>query len=145
MPTYVCYAQQSRWTDAQRSQIAQGISQTHSRATGAPISLVQCMFRDVQKDRLFIGGRPAPEESIWVHGFIRAGRTTVIKSKILSGIRDCLTRTLDVSDTSVWIYLSELEHAVIVEFGRVLPDLGGEQEWIEGLAPALRDHLKALG
>ena len=145
MPTYVCYAQQDRLTEARRVQIAQGISETHSRATGAPISLVQCMFRELQPDRWYIGGRAATEDSIWVHGFIRAGRTTAIKSEVLLGIRDCLTRTLGISESSVWVYLSELEHTDIIEFGQVLPGLGEEQEWIEALPPTLRDHVKALG
>lgn len=105
---------------------------------------MQCVFRDLQPNWLYIGGRPAPAEGIWVHGFIRAGRTTAIKSELLFGIRDCLTRTLGISESSVWVYLSELEHTDIIEFGRVLPDLGEEQEWIEALPPALRDHVKTL-
>jgi phenylpyruvate tautomerase PptA (4-oxalocrotonate tautomerase family) len=145
MPTYMCYARAGHLTADHKVQIARGISQIHSGATGAPVSFVQCLFRDLDAGGHFIGGRPAAEDGVWVYGRIRAGRTVEVKNELLLGIRDHLTQVLGISDSLVWVYLNELTHTDMVEFGRVLPDQGGEQQWIHELPPDLRDRLNALG
>jgi hypothetical protein len=33
----------------------------------------------------------------------------------------------------------------MIEFGSVLPVPGDEAAWVEGMDPAIRDHLRALG
>ena len=44
----------------------------------------------------------------------------------------------------VWVYLNELAHNDMPEFGHVLAKPGDEQSWFEDLPSDLRDHMVAL-
>jgi phenylpyruvate tautomerase PptA (4-oxalocrotonate tautomerase family) len=114
------------------------------RVSGAPIAFTQCIFRDLNPNDHFIGEQPAPKDGVWVYGHIRTGRTTSAKRHILLGIQDLLRDVLKVSDSVVWVYLNELAHNDMVEFGRVLPEPGDEQAWMADLPSELRDHLVSL-
>jgi phenylpyruvate tautomerase PptA (4-oxalocrotonate tautomerase family) len=145
MPTYVCYAHRGEITAEQKAEIAAGIARVHSRFTGAPVAFTQCVFRSVEPDEHFIGVRPAPRNGVFVFGQIRTGRSSSAKSGILAGIKDLLTRVLTVPESAVWVYLNELAHTDMVEFGRVLPESGAEQDWIDELPADLRDELATRG
>ena len=144
MPTYVCYAHPDHVTAGEKAKIAVGIARIHHRFTGAPIAFTQCVFRDLGPDEHFIGGQPAPGNGVWVYGHIRAERTTSVRNHIMVGIRDLLIEVLKIPESVVWVYLNELAHTDMIEFGRVLPEQGDEQRWLEHLPPGLRDHLASL-
>ena len=61
------------------------------------------------------------------------------------GIRDLLTGVLNVPESVVWVYLNDLNHTDMVEFGHVLPEPGSEQAWVDELPAALADELAARG
>ena len=145
MPTYMCYAHEGQITADQKSHIAAEIARIHSRFTGAPASFCQCVFRSLASDEHFIGLQPAPHNGVFVYGHIRAERTGAAKNHILMGIRDLLTGVLNVPESVVWVYLNDLAHTDMVEFGRVLPEPGGEQGWVDELPADLRDELVMRG
>jgi phenylpyruvate tautomerase PptA (4-oxalocrotonate tautomerase family) len=145
MPTYMCYAHEGQVTTKQKSHIAAGIARIHSRFTGAPASFCQCVFRSLGSDEHFIGLQPAPHDGVFVYGHIRAERTSAAKNHILMGIRDLLMGVLNVRESVVWVYLNDLAHSDMVEFGRVLPEPGGEPSWVRELPAELRDELATRG
>jgi phenylpyruvate tautomerase PptA (4-oxalocrotonate tautomerase family) len=145
MPTYMCYAHEGQVTAEQKSQIAAGIARIHSRFTGAPVSFCQCIFRNLACDEHFIGLQPAPHNGVFVYGHIRAERPSVAKNQVLIGIRDLLMRVLSVPESVVWVYLNDLAHSDMVEFGRVLPEPGGEHGWVDELPADARDQLTTRG
>src|ERR1700739_1850569 len=145
MPTYMCYAHEGQITAEQKSHIAAGIARIHSRFTGAPVAFSQCIFRSLERDEHFIGVQPAPANGVFVLGHVRAGRSASGKNHILVGIRDLLTRVLAVPKSVVWVYLNDLAHTDMVEFGSVLPEPGGEQGWVDELPTDLRDELARRG
>ena len=145
MPTYICFAHRGEITADQKSEIAAGIARVHSRFTGAPIAFTQCIFQSIEPDEHFIGAQPAPRNGVFVFGHIRAGRNSSDKNHILAGIKDLLTRVLKVPESAVWVYLNGLAHTDMVEFGRVLPEPGGEQAWVGELPAELRDELTKRG
>jgi phenylpyruvate tautomerase PptA (4-oxalocrotonate tautomerase family) len=145
MPTYVCYAHRGEINAEQKAEIAAGIARVHSRFPGTPIAFSQCIFRSLEPDEHFIGVRPAPRGGVFVFGHIRAGRSGSAKNHILVGITELLTRVLTVPESAVWVYLNELAHTDMVEFGHVLPEPGGEQNWVDELPADLRDELAARG
>ena len=145
MPTYMCYAHEGQIPAEQKSQIAAGIARIHSRYTGAPVAFSQCIFRNLESDEHFIGLQPAPHNGVFVYGDIRAERTSAAKHGILIGIRDLLMRVLNVPASVVWVYLNDLAHTDMVEFGHVLPEPGGEQAWIDELPAEVRDELATRG
>ena len=144
MPTYVCYAHPDQVTAAAKAKIAVGIARIHHRFTGAPIAFTQCVFRDLGPDEHFIGGQPAPGNGVWVYGHIRAERTNSVRNHVMVGIRDLLTQVLKIPESVVWVYLNELAHTDMIEFGRVLPEPGEEQRWLDQLSPELRERLVSL-
>jgi hypothetical protein len=48
-------------------------------------------------------------------------------------------------ETSVWVYLCNLEPTDMVEFGHVLPSPGEEQAWFDALPVPLQAYLNGLG
>jgi hypothetical protein len=48
-----------------------------------------------------------------------------------------------VDRLAVWVYLSEIPAAAMVEFGHVLPEAGQEAAWTEALPAADREHMEA--
>jgi phenylpyruvate tautomerase PptA (4-oxalocrotonate tautomerase family) len=144
MPTYVCYVHPDQVTAAAKAKIAARIAQIHHQFTGAPVAFTQCVFCDLGPDGHFIGGQPAPGNGVWVYGHIRAERTASARNHIMVGIRDLLTQVLKIPESVVWVYLNELAHTDMIEFGRVLPEPGAEQRWLDQLSPELREHLVSL-
>jgi phenylpyruvate tautomerase PptA (4-oxalocrotonate tautomerase family) len=145
MPTYMCYTHEGQITAEQKSHVAAGIARIHSRFTGAPVAFCQCIFRNVESGEHFIGLQPAPHNGVFVYGHIRADRTSAAKNQILMGIRDLLMGVLTVPESVVWVYLNDLAHSDMVEFGHVLPEPGGEQGWVDELPVDLRDELATRG
>jgi phenylpyruvate tautomerase PptA (4-oxalocrotonate tautomerase family) len=145
MPTYVCYAHRGQLTAERKADIAAGVAEIHSRFTGAPVWFTQCVFHELDTDDHFIGDQPAPSNGVWVYGHIRAERSPSARTHILLAIRDHLMRVLHIPDSVVWVYLNELSHTDMVEFGRVLPQPGDEQNWVDDLPAELRDHVAGLG
>jgi phenylpyruvate tautomerase PptA (4-oxalocrotonate tautomerase family) len=141
----VCYAHRGEITAEQKSAIAAGIARIHSRFTGTPVAFSQCVFHSLEPDGHFIGVQPAPNNGVFVFGHIRAGRSSSGKNHILVGITELLTRVLTVPESAVWVYLNDLAHTDMVEFGRVLPEPGGEQAWVDELPADLRDELTNRG
>jgi phenylpyruvate tautomerase PptA (4-oxalocrotonate tautomerase family) len=145
MPTYVCYAHRGQITAEQKLEIAAGIARIHSRFTGAPVAYSQCVFCSLEPDEHFIGVQPAHGNGVFVIGHIRADRSSSAKNHILVGIRDLLTRVLTVPESVVWVYLNDLNHTDMIEFGHVLPEPGSEQGWVDALPADLRNELATRG
>ena len=89
--------------------------------------------------------QPAPHNGVFVYGHIRAERTSAAKNDILIGIRDLLMWVLNVPESVVWVYLNDLAHTDMVEFGHVLPEPRGEQAWVDELPADVRDELARRG
>jgi phenylpyruvate tautomerase PptA (4-oxalocrotonate tautomerase family) len=145
MPTYMCYAHEGQITAEQKSLVAAGIARIHGRFTNAPVAFCQSVFRNLGFGEHFIGLHPAPLNGVFVYGHIRAERPTEAKNHILMGIRDLLMEVLNVPETVVWVYLNDLNHTDMVEFGQVLPKPGDEQRWLDELPAGLRDELAICG
>ncbi|MGF6884263.1 phenylpyruvate tautomerase PptA (4-oxalocrotonate tautomerase family) [Nocardia sp. GAS34] len=143
MPTYECYNHRGQVDSAAKAQLAAGIARIHHEVTGAPIALIQCVFHTLDPDDHFIGGQSAPAHGVWVYGHIRSKRTGDRNKRIAAGITDLLTRALHIPSAAVWVYLNELFHGDMVEFGRALPEPGAERSWFENLPPEVHDCLVA--
>ena len=145
MPTYMCYAHEGQITAEQKSLVAAGIARIHGRFTNAPVAFCQSVFRNLEFGEHFIGLHPAPLNGVFVYGHIRAERTSAAKNDILIGIRDLLMRVLNVPELVVWVYLNDVAHTDMVEFGHVLPEPRGEQAWVDELPADVRDELAMRG
>ena len=145
MPTYTIYAQAETFTGRQRDALAQAITALHSQHTGAPRSFVQTIFLPVEPGTHYIGAEPTDPRGVWVYGHIRRGRPPEVRTAIAESIRDAIAAIARIPEQFIWVYLNELTHTDMIEFGSVLPVPGGEAAWVEAMDPAIRDHLRALG
>jgi hypothetical protein len=82
---------------------------------------------------------------VWVLGHIRSGRAESARTAIALGICDELDRIAGISRKLIWVYLSELAHTDMAEFGAMLPPPGEESLWMDALTPDVRDHIQTLG
>ncbi|WP_158809531.1 tautomerase family protein [Beijerinckia sp. L45] len=144
MPTYVCCAPSKSLSDGQKDQIASAIARRHSEATGAPSFFVQVVIEESETTRRYLGGGPSGAH-IWIRGDIRAGRSEAVRGALMLAIMRDVSAIAAVPETSIWVYLCNLEATDMVEFGHVLPKPGEEQAWFEGLPTALQTYLKGLG
>ena len=144
MPAYVCSVQPQCLTPAQKTQIAQAISQRHSEATGAPSFFVQVVIKESESKVRFLGGSPT-NAHIWIRGDIRAGRSEAVRGALMLAIMKDVSAIAKIPEESIWVYLCNLEPTDMVEYGHVLPPPGREKEWFESLPAPLQSYLKGLG
>jgi phenylpyruvate tautomerase PptA (4-oxalocrotonate tautomerase family) len=131
-------------TAAQKKSMAEAISQIHSEATGAPAFFVQVIIDENQSADRFLGGQLTTNH-IWIRGDIRAGRTKEQRERLMLHILKEVSRITAVDETSIWVYLCNLDATDMIEYGHVLPAPGEEQAWFERLPESLQDYLATLG
>jgi phenylpyruvate tautomerase PptA (4-oxalocrotonate tautomerase family) len=145
MPTYTVAAAAGRLNAQMKLAIASGITQAHSEATGAQSFFAQILFQDIAVGNHFLAGRLLASDQIFVHGEIRAGRTSEQKQRLLERIVRIVVDTAETPSRHVWVYLSELSPSQMVEFGKVLREPGREAQWLESMSSEDRDFLNGLG
>ena len=145
MPTYTVHAPAGRLGDAERKRIASGITRVHSEATGAQGFFAQVMFVDVQPGHWFVGGAPMAGEQIFVHGQIRAGRSSDVKRKLLTGLLDVVCEAASFGRNMTWGYIVELPPSQMAEYGHVLPEPGTEAQWLAALPAEDKALMESIG
>ena len=144
MPTYVCSVRAGLLNEAQKSEVAKAITRNHHEATGAPAYFVQVVIDEKTTAKRYLGGEPATDQ-IWIRADIRSGRTVEQRSGLMLAIMRDVARIAGVEETSIWVYLCNLEPTDMVEYGHVLPLPGKEKEWFDALPLPLQDYLVSLG
>lgn len=144
MPTYTVTLSVQGLTSDKKQRIATGITHAHHGATGAQRFFAEVIFRDVDRGDFFIGGKPLKGDSIYIHGHIRAGRSSQQKQELMAQILEAVTEAAAVPARSVWIYISDIPATSMVEFGHVLPAPGEEASWLKGLPEDDRRFLAEL-
>jgi phenylpyruvate tautomerase PptA (4-oxalocrotonate tautomerase family) len=129
----------------QRAQVVSLITAIHAEEALAPRYLVQVLFQELNDGCHFIAGELAPPGQMWIRGDIRSGRTAAQKHKILMRLLQSVSKVINVAEEEVWVYLSDIPASNIAEFGKVLPEPGEEEAWVNALPQPLRDRLIALG
>jgi phenylpyruvate tautomerase PptA (4-oxalocrotonate tautomerase family) len=145
MPTYTVFTPPGALTNADKQRIAGDVTRTHSEVTDVQKFFVQVMFVDMPPSNWFVGGAQVTPNAVFVHGQIRSGRTATMQRDLLTGLRDVVGSSLGVPKTSVWVYIVEVPSVQMVEYGHVLPEPGGEAQWLAGLPPEDRALMESTG
>ena len=87
MPTYTVTTSNLALTKSKKKSIAQGITNIHSKTTGANTYFAQVMFHETKKNNHFMGGKLVKDEQIYLHGQIRAGRPKEIKDELIDQLK----------------------------------------------------------
>lgn len=144
MPTYVCTTSAGYLTQDQRADIARLITVVHGEETGGPRYLVQVLFQELAEGSHYIAGEIAPLSQMWIRGDIRSGRTVEQKASILTRLLKGVSQLIHVNESEVWVYLSDIPAHNIAEFGRILPEPGEEDAWLDTLPSELKKRLITL-
>jgi phenylpyruvate tautomerase PptA (4-oxalocrotonate tautomerase family) len=145
MPTYTVTTANVALTPAQESEIAAAITEAHHQATGAPGFFAQVIFAALPERKHYIGGKLNSAPQVYVHGLIRAGRSAEAKTRLIQQITSKAREIAGVGAEDVWVYVQDIPPQQMIEFGRVLPEPGAEEQWRKGLSATKRDQLSAAG
>lgn len=145
MPTYACWSETGLISAAARARIATALTEAHHEVAVAPRYFVQVLFPEFASGSLFLAGQPAGRGHVWIRADMRAGRTAEQKRELLGRITREVGDILEIPAESVWVYLSDIPGSSVAEYGRPLPDPGGEDEWFAQLPPDLQGRLAQLG
>ena len=144
MPTYTVKYSNFNLSQKQKNSIADDISNTHSKYTGANTFFAQVIFQKNEKNAHFMGGKLVKTKEIFLNGQIRGGRTLKVKKKLILGLRKILIKNTKLRSDFVWVYLEDLLPNQMIEYGEVLPKSGKEKKWFNSLKPNLKKRLKKL-
>lgn len=144
MPTYVVTVPQGRLSSKQKMQLGVEITQVHCDITGAPSYFAQVIINEVLDRNYFVGGKPLQgTDHIWLHGIIRARREAAVKERMLVELMKVVSKISEVDEHNVQVYISEILARQVLEFGKILPNPGEEQQWFESIPVNLRTRILA--
>ena len=144
MPTYTVKYSNFKLTPKQKKFIADGITKTHSKFTGANTFFAQVIFQKNENRSHFIGGKLVRNKEIFLNGQIRAGRTSTIKKNLILGLREVLIKNTKLKSDCLWVYLEDLPPQQMIEYGEILPKSGEEKKWFKSLSTSLKKRLKRI-
>ena len=144
MPTYTVKYSNFQLTPKQKKFIADGITKTHSKFTGANTFFAQVIFQKNENKSHFIGGKLVRNKEIFLNGQIRAGRTSTIKKNLILGLREVLIKNTKLKSDCLWVYLEDLPPQQMIEYGEILPESGKEKKWFKSLSTSLKKRLKRI-
>ncbi len=144
MPTYTVKYSNFNLSKKQKNSIANDITNTHSKFTGANTFFAQVIFQKNEKNSHFMGGKLIKTKEIFLNGQIRAGRTLKVKKHLILGLKKILIKNTNLRSDFVWVYLEDLSHDQMIEYGEVLPKSGHEKKWFNSLSPSLKKRLKQM-
>ena len=145
MPTYHCTSPAGLLDAAKKSAIAAEITRVHHAVTGAAAFFAQVIYTDVAKGNHFMGGAPLSTDQIFVHGFIRAGRSVPDRQKLVTELVAGIAGLSGLPKKLVWVYVTEIPARQMAEYGHVLPEPGDEQAWLDRLPAEDRTYMQSVG
>ena len=144
MPTYTVKYSNINLSQKQKNSIANDITNTHSKFTGANNFFAQVIFQKNEKNAHYMGGKLVKTKEIFLNGQIRAGRSSKIKKQLILGLRKVLIENTKLRRDFIWVYLEDLSPDQMIEYGEVLPKSGYEKKWFNSLTPHLRKRLRKM-
>ncbi len=145
MPTYHCTSPAGLLDPAKKSAIAAEITRIHNAVTGAASFFAQVIYTDVAKGNHFMGGAPLASEQIFVHGFIRAGRSVSDRQRLVTEMVTAIADLSGLTKRRVWVYVTEIPASQMAEYGHILPEPGDEKAWLDGLPAEDRTYMQSVG
>ena len=103
------------------------------------------IFNEVAKGNHFMGGVPLTSDQIFIHGFIRAGRSVPDRQRLVTEMVDVIADLAGLPKRCVWVYVTEIPARQMAEYGHILPEPGDEKVWLDGLPAEDRAYMQSVG
>jgi phenylpyruvate tautomerase PptA (4-oxalocrotonate tautomerase family) len=143
MPSYYCISPAGFLDQSKKAAIAKEITRIHNSVTGAASFFAQVIFREIEKGNHFMGGNLLSGDQIFVHGFIRSGRSVPDRQRVVTELSASLSKLSGLPKRRVWVYVMEIPARQMAEYGHVLPEPGDEAAWLAALPSEDREFMKA--
>jgi phenylpyruvate tautomerase PptA (4-oxalocrotonate tautomerase family) len=135
MPLYQVLAEQGSLSDAQRDQIAQGITDIHLDLAGGLRQFVNVVFQHYPTGCGYNAGIVGAP--MVIGGSIRAGRDQTIKTAMLEAISALVMRVSNISPKDLTVSIGDVKASNAMEGGQILPEPGEEAAWLAKVGPLL--------
>ena len=128
MPLYICNAKKDLLDQSAKAAIARAITDIHCSVTGAPACFVHAVFFEEAPQF------PLGDQSLYVRGTIRKGRSDDQKNQIADRIRRALAEHGRVEPQFAAALIAETPASWVLEGGEIMPEPGEEAEWFAAQA-----------
>jgi|SRR5690242_17961734 phenylpyruvate tautomerase PptA (4-oxalocrotonate tautomerase family) len=129
MPVYTCTTTQSTLQPDTKAALAAEIARVHSDINHVPSTYVNVVFHELAADSVYTDGSPA--DPVLVNGWVREGHPAEETTRLASEIAAAVSRIADIPAPRVLVVIQSSPATGAVEGGRVLPEPGHEQAWID--------------
>jgi phenylpyruvate tautomerase PptA (4-oxalocrotonate tautomerase family) len=161
MPTFTCFTAPKKLTLAQKAEIANWCTDVYHEEFGIARYLIQVIFEEFASGDQYIAGQPAPDV-VWIQCYVRSGRNEELKTRLLHRVQQGVAKTANVSEESVWFYLTDIPAMNIMEWGHIMPRPNpsetieilnvndpvavahDDERWFEAVSEPLKARLRAL-
>jgi phenylpyruvate tautomerase PptA (4-oxalocrotonate tautomerase family) len=130
MPIYTCISTAKTLADDTKAAVAAEITKIHSSITGAPSSFVHVVFQELPATNVFTDATPS--QPLLITGVIRAGRADTDKMRLAADISSSSSRIAGIPEERILVNIADRPARFAVEGGRVMPEPGAEDDWLEG-------------
>ncbi|MCW2687009.1 MAG: uncharacterized protein JWR37_1899 [Mycobacterium sp.] len=128
MPVYTCITVAKTLADDTKAALAAEITKVHSSITGAPTLFVHVVFQELPATNVFTDS--SPSQPLLISGVIRAGRANAEKVRLAKDISASSSRIAGIPEARILVSIQEFQARFAVEYGRVLPEPGAEDDWL---------------
>jgi phenylpyruvate tautomerase PptA (4-oxalocrotonate tautomerase family) len=132
MPTYTVVTSTSTLSDQTKATVAAEITKIHAAITGVQTCLVQVVFNDQPFGNVFTGATPS--QPMLITGLTRAGRSDLDKTRLAKDISASCSRVTGIPEARIVVTIQDNPARFSVEYGRVLPEPGAEDDWLDAAA-----------
>jgi phenylpyruvate tautomerase PptA (4-oxalocrotonate tautomerase family) len=135
MPLYQVLTQDGSLDDAQRAQIALGLTDIHLDLAGGLRQFINVVFQHYPVGCGFNAGViGAP---MVIGGSIRAGREQAVKTAMMEAISALVISVSNVSPKDLTVSIADVKASNVMEGGHLLPEPGEEAAWLAKVGPLL--------
>lgn len=135
MPVYRCFSPAGLLSKSTKTSVAEGITDIHTRTTGAPRLYVNVLFHEIPDGDCFVAGKPAAYS--YIFGLIRHGRDLPKRQAMLGELSRTWAQATGQSEAEILVVLTEADPANAMQAGAILPEPGEEEQWLEANRAAL--------
>ena len=144
MPTYFVNSSNLKIEKKIKEKLAKKITKVHNEATGANKYFAQVIFNKTKLGDHYMGGKTVSKPEIFIYGHIRSGRTSKVKNKLITGLREIIRKNTRLKKDNIWVYILDLKPNQMIEYGELLPKSGGEKKWFNNLPRKLKKRLNKI-